>query len=154
MGLTVLDDNMIPIPNNTDVVCYYVTKHSWRGKYVTIVLIYLLFHFKLFIFFRYKRIFSVGTHGITTYNPNSLEVTNRYLYNQITSIQVDPQNPGGYILNVRDKNKHDKFKFSTDFRSNLLTDALKFRHQFSERGQEDIYVCFILFYNLFQFIDT
>lgn len=33
-----LDDNMIPIPNNTDVVCYYVTKHSWRGKYVIIIL--------------------------------------------------------------------------------------------------------------------
>jgi len=46
------------------------------------------------------------------------------------------------VLSVRDKNKLDKFKFSTDFRSNLLTDALKFRHQFSERGQEEIYVCY------------
>ncbi len=25
---------------------------------------------------RYKRIFSVGTHGITTYNPSNLENTN------------------------------------------------------------------------------
>jgi len=103
---------------------------------------YYLFHLKYFIFFRYKRIFSVGTHGITTYNPNSLEITNRYSYNQIISIQVDPQNAGGFVLSVRDKNKLDKFKFSTDFRSNLLTDALKFRHQFSERGQEEIYVCY------------
>lgn len=95
---------------------------------------------KLVNFFRYKRIFSIGTHGITTYNPNSLEVTNRYSYNQIISIQVDPQNAGGFVLSVRDKNKLDKFKFSSDFRSNLLTDALKFRHQFAERGQEDIYV--------------
>lgn len=94
----------------------------------------------LFIFFRYKRIFSIGTHGITTYNPNSLEVTNRYSYNQIISIQVDSQNAGGFVLSVR-QNKLDKFKFSSDFRSNLLTDALKFRHQFAERGQEDIYVC-------------
>jgi len=55
---------------------------------------------------------------------------------------VDPQNAGGFVLSVRDKNKLDKFKFSTDFRSNLLTDALKFRHQFSERGQEEIYVSY------------
>lgn len=26
---------------------------------------------------RYKRVFSVGTHAITTYNPNTLEVTNQ-----------------------------------------------------------------------------
>lgn len=70
-----------------------------------------------------------------------MEVTNRYSYNQIISIQVDPQNVGGFMLSVRDKNKLDKFKFSTDFRSNVLTDALNFRHQFSERSQEDIYVC-------------
>lgn len=30
-----------------------------------------------FLFFRYKRIFSVGTKGITTYNPQTLEVTNQ-----------------------------------------------------------------------------
>lgn len=72
---------------------------------------------------------------------------------------MDPQNAGGFVLTVRDKNKLDKFKFSTDFRSNLLTDALKFRHQFSERGQEEIYVCtkiyFLLLYkNIDLFIDT
>lgn len=26
---------------------------------------------------RYKRVFSVGSHGITTYNPTTLEVTNQ-----------------------------------------------------------------------------
>lgn len=45
------------------------------------------------------------------------------------------------MLSVKDKNKVDRFKFSTDFRSNLLTDALMFRHQFGERGQEETYVC-------------
>jgi len=29
------------------------------------------------LFWRYKRIFSVGTRGITTYNPSTLEVTNQ-----------------------------------------------------------------------------
>lgn len=69
-----------------------------------------------------------------------MEVTNRYVYNQIISIQVDSQNAGGFVLSVRDKSKLDKFKFSSDFRSNLLTDALKYRHQFAERSQEDVYV--------------
>lgn len=29
---------------------------------------------------RYKRVFSVGTHAVTTYNPNTLEVTNQWPY--------------------------------------------------------------------------
>uniref|UniRef100_A0AAZ3QFK4 J domain-containing protein n=1 Tax=Oncorhynchus tshawytscha TaxID=74940 RepID=A0AAZ3QFK4_ONCTS len=45
------------IKDNRDLACFYTTKHSWRGKY--------------------KRVFSVGTHGITTYNPTTLEVTNQ-----------------------------------------------------------------------------
>ena len=31
----------------------------------------------LAVTFRYKRIFSIGTKGITTYNPSNLEVTNQ-----------------------------------------------------------------------------
>ena len=31
-------------------------------------------------YFRYKRIFSVGTHGITTYNPTNLENTNQVIF--------------------------------------------------------------------------
>ncbi|XP_058231751.1 dnaJ homolog subfamily C member 13-like isoform X4 [Hemibagrus wyckioides] len=42
---------------NKDLACFYTTKHSWRGKY--------------------KRVFSIGTHGMTTYNPTTLEVTNQ-----------------------------------------------------------------------------
>ncbi|XP_016348350.1 dnaJ homolog subfamily C member 13-like [Sinocyclocheilus anshuiensis] len=45
------------LKDNKDLACFYTTKHSWRGKY--------------------KRVFSVGTHGITTYNPTTLEVTNQ-----------------------------------------------------------------------------
>ena len=33
--------------------------------------------FSPIFFCRYKRIFSVGSHGITTYNPNTMEVTNQ-----------------------------------------------------------------------------
>lgn len=30
-----------------------------------------------FVVARYKRVFSIGTKGITTYNPNNVEVTNQ-----------------------------------------------------------------------------
>lgn len=36
-------------------------------------------------FCRYKRVFSVGTHGITTYNPSTLEVTNQVLHAPVCS---------------------------------------------------------------------
>ena len=43
-----------------------VTKHSWKGKY--------------------KRVFSVGTTSITTYNPSSMEATNQWNYSDFISI--------------------------------------------------------------------
>lgn len=52
--MSVLDDNMMPIPNNTDVVCYYVTKHSWRGKYVTLILGNVLILLKMNLFLDIK----------------------------------------------------------------------------------------------------
>ena len=35
---------------------------------------------------RYKRILCVGSEGITTHNPSSLEVTNQWLYKDIISV--------------------------------------------------------------------
>lgn len=57
---------MIPLKDNVDLECYLVTKHSWKGKY--------------------KRILSVGSAGISTYNPEKFEVTNRWSYPDIISI--------------------------------------------------------------------
>uniref|UniRef100_T1GPV5 DnaJ homologue subfamily C GRV2/DNAJC13 N-terminal domain-containing protein n=1 Tax=Megaselia scalaris TaxID=36166 RepID=T1GPV5_MEGSC len=57
---------MIPLKDNVDLECYLVTKHSWKGKY--------------------KRILSVGSAGISTYNPEKFEVTNRWSYSDIISI--------------------------------------------------------------------
>lgn len=53
--------------DNKDICCFFVTKHSWKGKY--------------------KRIFSVGTRGITTYNPTTLENTNQVKIDQIRAYQ-------------------------------------------------------------------
>ena len=43
-----------------------VIKHSWKGKY--------------------KRVFSVGSTCITTYNPGSMEATNTWQYSDFISI--------------------------------------------------------------------
>lgn len=58
--------------DNKDISCFLVTKLSWKGKYVFLILNYFLKYF-----FRYRRIFSIGTLAITTYNPQTLEITNQ-----------------------------------------------------------------------------
>lgn len=84
---------MATVWGNEDVACYFTTKHSWRGKWVEAMLFgepvitfyaHVVFSFIAFIpadfhgvTCRYKRIFSIGTKGITTYNPTNLEVTNQ-----------------------------------------------------------------------------
>ena len=49
-----------------EMCSYMVTKHSWKGKY--------------------KRVFSIGSMSITTYNPGSMEPTNQWLYSDFISI--------------------------------------------------------------------
>uniref|UniRef100_A0A8D8R647 DnaJ homolog subfamily C member 13 n=1 Tax=Cacopsylla melanoneura TaxID=428564 RepID=A0A8D8R647_9HEMI len=95
-----------PLPNNQDLACYYVTKHSWKGKY--------------------KRIFSIGTQGITTYNPNNLEVTNRWSYADILEIKYLPNQPDFFTLFfVKENSRKDGMKFSSEHRSRIIIDLLK-----------------------------
>ncbi|XP_078519995.1 dnaJ homolog subfamily C member 13 isoform X2 [Lissotriton helveticus] len=103
------------IRENKDLACFYTTKHSWRG--------------------RYKRVFSVGTHAITTYNPNTLEVTNQWPYGDICSIGPVGKGQGTeFSLTFRKGSgkKSETLKFSTEHRTELLTEALRFRTDFSE----------------------
>ncbi|XP_050693549.1 dnaJ homolog subfamily C member 13-like isoform X4 [Eriocheir sinensis] len=101
--------------SNQDVACYLVTKHSaWKGKY--------------------KRIFSVGNASITTYNPGSMEVTNQWYYHDF--INITPalkgvgQVPNEYIITMRKGKKVDNMRFSSEHRTDILTEALIFRHNF------------------------
>ncbi|XP_066599154.1 dnaJ homolog subfamily C member 13 isoform X2 [Prorops nasuta] len=110
---------MMPIKDNQDVACFLVTKHSWKGKY--------------------KRIFSIGSMGITTYNPNNLEVTNKWEYFDFISVQ--PMHKGQLGLNefsitMRKERKTDTMKFSSEHRDYLLTEALRFRNQFAEKPKD------------------
>lgn len=87
--------------------------------------------------YRYKRIFSVGTMGITTYNPSNLEVTNRWAYNDFISVQpIKGGVPNEFQITMKKERKIDKMTFSTEHRTHLLTEALKFRNYFLERPKE------------------
>lgn len=79
---------------------------------------------------RYKRIFSIGTCGITTYNPNTLEVTNRWLYVDVISLQAVSNSQSEFTLTTRkERSKNgDTMRFSTEYRSHLFTDAFKHRY--------------------------
>lgn len=57
------------VPENQEISSFLVTKlSSWRGKY--------------------KRILSIGTHAVTTYNPSSLEITNQWPYGEILGVKA------------------------------------------------------------------
>ncbi|XP_042237903.1 dnaJ homolog subfamily C member 13-like isoform X4 [Homarus americanus] len=103
--------------NNQDVACYLVTKHSaWKGKY--------------------KRIFSVGNAGITTYNPGSMEVTNQWYYHDFLNITPAlkgvGQVPNEFIITMRKGKKVDHMRFSSEHRTDIISEALVFRHNFAE----------------------
>uniref|UniRef100_A0A8C1MFW6 DnaJ heat shock protein family (Hsp40) member C13 n=1 Tax=Cyprinus carpio TaxID=7962 RepID=A0A8C1MFW6_CYPCA len=110
------------LKDNKDLACFYTTKHSWRGKY--------------------KRVFSVGTHGITTYNPSTLEVTNQWPYGDICGIAPVGKGQGTeFSLTFRKGSgkKSETLKFSTEHRTELLTEALVrnsryncFKHHWSD----------------------
>uniref|UniRef100_A0AAR2LB97 J domain-containing protein n=1 Tax=Pygocentrus nattereri TaxID=42514 RepID=A0AAR2LB97_PYGNA len=106
------------LKDNKDLACFYTTKHSWRGKY--------------------KRVFSVGTHGITTYNPTTLEVTNQWPYGDICGIAPVGKGQGTeFNLTFRKGSgkKSETLKFSTEHRTELLTEALRYncyKHHWSD----------------------
>lgn len=99
--------------------------------------------------FRYKRIFSIGNLGITTYNPNNLEVTNRWIYSDFISLQIVQKKTASanneFSITMKKDRKIDTMTFSTDHRPHLMTEALKYRTLFAEKPK-DIYVRTFLFH--------
>ncbi|XP_034835382.1 dnaJ homolog subfamily C member 13 isoform X1 [Maniola hyperantus] len=113
---------MMPLKDNQDVATFLVTKHSWKGKY--------------------KRVFSIGTHGITTYNPDRLEVTNKWQYSDVVTLasakHSNPANNYDFTLVMKKDKKIDSMKFSSEHKCLIITEAFKYRHLFSEKPK-DIY---------------
>ncbi|KAL8616890.1 hypothetical protein ACOMHN_041809 [Nucella lapillus] len=109
---------MATMKENRDIACYFVTKHSWKGKY--------------------KRIFSVGTRGITTYNTTTMEVTNQWQYSDFIGITPSIKTPIYNEFTITMKKgvkKTHSMRFSSEHRPDLLTEALKFSGHFSEARQ-------------------
>lgn len=78
--------------------------------------------------------------GITTYNPGTLEVTNRWEYSDFINVQPINRSQLGsheFTITVRKERKNDTMKFSSEHRSHLLTEALKYRNQF-EKSKETL----------------
>uniref|UniRef100_A0A7E4V2Q6 J domain-containing protein n=1 Tax=Panagrellus redivivus TaxID=6233 RepID=A0A7E4V2Q6_PANRE len=103
-------------PNNRDIGCFLVTKHSWKGKY--------------------KRIFSVGTLAITTYNPQTLEITNQWNYGEFFGANPESRAGGSgardeFVIHVKKKSgKSDSTRFSSDYTPELLSLLFEFESKF------------------------
>ena len=99
------------VEGNEEVARFLVTKHSWKGKY--------------------KRILSIGSLAVCTLNPQTLECTNAFPYNEITNALPSPKANNELILHLRKGKKADKMTFSCDHRAELLTQALKYSSLFA-----------------------
>lgn len=69
--------------------------------------------------------------GITTYNPGTLEVTNKWEYSDFINVQPINRNQLGsheFTITVRKDRKNETMKFSSEHRAHLLTEALKYRN--------------------------
>lgn len=111
---------MTSLTENEDLACFYVTKHSpWKGKY--------------------KRVFSVGSSGITTYNPTTLEVTNKWNYSEVIDIlPASSANRTEFVLTFKKDKKVDSMRFSTESRSALLTSVLSCKYMFADKAKDTL----------------
>ncbi|KXJ09717.1 DnaJ-like subfamily C member 13 [Exaiptasia diaphana] len=85
--------------------------------------------------YRYKRIFSVGTKAITTYNPSNLEVTNQWAYSDFLSVAPSVKAYNELIITMKKGTggkKTHSMTFSTEHRADLITETLRFRQNFAD----------------------
>ena len=106
-----------PTEAKDEMCSFLVIKHSWKGKY--------------------KRVFCVGALSITTYNPNTMEATNQWQYSDFISIQAaargqasQPNNE--FIITFKKGKKTDSMRFSSDHRAAIITETMRYRHEFGE----------------------
>ncbi|XP_017066190.1 dnaJ homolog subfamily C member 13 isoform X2 [Drosophila eugracilis] len=106
---------MLPPRENVDLECFMVTKHSWKG--------------------RYKRILSIGTAGISTYNPDKLDLTNRWSYSDIVEAAPSKTSniPNDFVVTIKKDKKLDTIKLSSEHRNDILTSILKYYKEFADK---------------------
>ncbi|XP_037713474.1 dnaJ homolog subfamily C member 13 isoform X1 [Drosophila subpulchrella] len=106
---------MQPPRENVDLECFLVTKHSWKGKY--------------------KRILSIGTAGISTYNPDRLDLTNRWSYSDVVAAAPSKTSniPNEFVLTIKKDKKLDTIKLSSEYRNDILSSILKYYKEFADK---------------------
>uniref|UniRef100_A0A182RN06 J domain-containing protein n=1 Tax=Anopheles funestus TaxID=62324 RepID=A0A182RN06_ANOFN len=106
--------------NGIDLECFLVTKHSWKGKY--------------------KRVLSIGSTGVSTYNPDKFDVTNRWPYGEVISVLPNRSGNTAYefVLNLRKDKKIDTIKLSSENRNEILTSLLKYHKEFAEKPKQTL----------------
>ncbi|XP_055532841.1 dnaJ homolog subfamily C member 13 isoform X1 [Wyeomyia smithii] len=98
-----------------DLECFLVTKHSWKGKY--------------------KRILSIGSNAVSTYNLDKFDLTNRWHYNEVVSVMPNKTGNTAYefVLNLRKDKKIDTIKLSSEYRNEILTSLLRYYKEFADK---------------------
>ncbi|BFG03467.1 dnaJ homolog subfamily C member 13 [Drosophila madeirensis] len=106
---------MLAQRENVDLECFLVTKHSWKGKY--------------------KRILSIGTAGISTYNPDRFDLTNRWTYSDIVAAAPTKTSniPNEFVLTIKKDKKLDTIKLSSEYRNDILSSILKYYKEFADK---------------------
>ena len=132
---------MANVPQNVDLSSYIAIKHSWRGKY--------------------SRLFTIGTKNLTTYNSQKLELKNQWNWREIVGAGVEPSTNAGSpqndaspatapgalpqlefnVVTKKANGRPETTKYSTDFRSELLTDLLQHYHKFGEQTRIERFKC-------------
>lgn len=65
-----------------------------------------------------------------------MEITNRWVYSEFISVTPLKGTQNEFQITMKKDKKIDKMTFSTENRTYLLTEALKFRNSFLEKPKE------------------
>ncbi|KAM3180931.1 hypothetical protein ACTXT7_015342 [Hymenolepis weldensis] len=114
--------------SNVNLTSYLLTKNAWKRSY--------------------KRILSIGTQGITTYKKEDFRVTNQWLYEEIISVRPDngtakANNSNGlqkFNLVTDSPGGRKNMLFLSEYRTEILTDLLRFRSLFADKPRPNIKV--------------
>lgn len=75
-----------------------------------------------------------------------MEITNRWSYSEFISVTPLKGSQNEFQITMKKDKKIDKMTFSTEHRSYLLTEALKFRNLFLEKPKEVLVINLVKFH--------
>jgi DnaJ family protein C protein 13 len=79
----------------------------------------------------------VGKRAIATLSPATQEITNQWEYKDFLDIAPSPKGSNEFIITVKKGKKKETMNFTTEYRTDLLTETLRFRMVFGTlEGQQ------------------